>query len=160
YYFRVDDAPRGGDVPADLDEQFHLWGEVRVHGDTRIRIYESNRYSPVAQRQFDAERYPPTDPNLLARSIVYRQARGDDNVFRDLGRYLDKTLHDGDVLVLDTPLQDGIVPYYYSGKARITEAQAESGLANAIAGASLIYASLFGASSSENWLAQNAFPLE
>jgi hypothetical protein len=160
YYFRVDDAPRGGDVPADLDEQFHLWGEVRVHGDPRIRIYESNRYSPVAQRLFDAERYPPTDPKLLARSMLYRQAKGDDNAFRDLGRYLDETLRDGDVLVLDTPLQDGIVPYYYSGKARITAAQTESGLANAIAGAPVIYASLFSPSLGENWLAQNAFPLE
>ena len=40
YYFRVDDAPRGGDVPADLEEQFHLWGKcgcmaIRASGSTK-----------------------------------------------------------------------------------------------------------------------------
>src|SRR5205807_2395336 len=31
YYLRANDAPRGGDVPADLAERFHPWGVVRVH---------------------------------------------------------------------------------------------------------------------------------
>jgi hypothetical protein len=160
YYFRVDDAPRGGDVPPDLDAHFHAWGQVQLYGEPRIRIYESNAYPPASLRVFDAAQFPPVDPDLLARSIAYRRAKGDDIAFHDLGRYLDKTLSDRDVLVLDSPFQDGIVPYYYHGAARIVAGPPSPALADTLSGAPLIYASLWGDGETERWLAQHAFPVE
>jgi hypothetical protein len=160
YYLRANDAPRGGDVPADLAERFHPWGEVRVHGRPKIQIYITNQDVIAAPQVFDAEQFPAGDPVLLARSLVYRQARGDDHAFRDLGRFLDKNIGDRDLLVLDTPLQDAIVPYYYRGAARMLTSIADLSSANALTSAPVIYASLFSAGETERWLAQRAFPVE
>src|SRR5205807_1657784 len=74
YYLRANDAPRGGDVPADLAERFHPWGVVRVHGQPKIQIYASNQDAAAAPQVLDAEQFPSGDPALLARSLVYREA--------------------------------------------------------------------------------------
>ncbi len=156
YYLRVNDSPRSGDVSTDLDEKFHAWGEVRVNGATKIQIYASNRYPPRPVQVFNAEQFPTDDDQLLARSLAYRTARGDDNAFRDLARYLDQNASAKDALVLDTALQDGIVPYYYRGDARMLTAPQATNRGDA----RLIFASLFAPDDGERWLALNAFPIE
>jgi 4-amino-4-deoxy-L-arabinose transferase-like glycosyltransferase len=160
YFFRVDDAPRGADLPPDLDQRFHPWGEVQVHGETRIRIYENNSYAPVALQIFAAESFPAADATLLARSFTYRQARGDDRAFRDLGHFLDNNLTASDALVLDSPLQDGIVPYYYRGAAQIVKWSADPGTGEGVAGASRVFASLWGGGEAERFLAQHDYPID
>ncbi len=160
YYLRVDDSPRGGDVPGDLSEKFHPWGEVRVHSETKIQIFESHRYASSTLRVFNAEGYPTSDPQFLARSMTYKQAHGDDRAFRELGRYLDINTNAQDLLVLDTPLQDGIIPYYYRGPLRIMASSDEAALWQAAHSSRTIYASLWAPSKIEHWLAHEMYPLE
>jgi len=160
YFFRVDDAPRGADLPSDLDQRFHPWGEVRVHGVTRIRVYEQNGYAPAALQVFDAETFPAADSTLLARSLLYRQAKGDDRAFRDLGRYLDSHLAAADMLLLDSGLQDGIVPYYYRGSAAIVPWWPQLDGMQAANLPPRIFASLWGSGEAEQWLARNLYPIE
>ena len=156
YYLRVGASPRSGDATPDLTEKFHLWGEVHVHGAMKIQVYESNRYATHQPQVFDAEQFPANDPQRLARSLAYRLSRGDDNAFHALAGYLDQQAGAQDVLVLDTPLQDEILPYYYRGDARIVT----SPLAISSGGARIIYASLFDSNGGERWLALNTFAIE
>ncbi|MCA1554278.1 MAG: hypothetical protein LC737_07870, partial [Chloroflexi bacterium] len=158
YYLRVNDSPRAGEVIPDLDERFHAWGEVRVNGAAKIFIYERNGATSPPLRTYDAETFPTSDPLLLMRSLTYRQARGDDRAFRELGRFLDRSTSARDVLVLDTPLQDAIVPYYYRGEASIVSAPAV--LDGELSDGSTVYASLWSAGATERWLAQHLFPLD
>ena len=159
YFFRVDDAPRGADLPPDLDQRFHPWGEVRVHGVTRIRIYDHDGVVPSSLNVFDAETFPSSDSTLLARSLLYRQAKGDDRAFRDLGRYLDAHLTTADILLLDSPLQDGIVPYYFRGSATIDPWRPQFD-GREIDKFPRVFASLWGSGDAEQWLARHLYPIE
>lgn len=160
YYLRVDNSPRGGEVNPDLDDHYHRWGDVRVHGETKIQIYESNRYPRADVQVFNAEAFPRSDPQMLARAILYRQARGDDRAFRALGHFLERNTSEQDVIVLDTPLQDAILPYYYRGAARIVAASSDEAPSAAIRQAHTIYASLWAAGQAERTLAEAAFAIE
>ena len=150
YFFRVDDAPRGAALPPDLEQRFHPWGEVRVHGVTRIRVYEQNDYARIAPRVFDAETFPLADSTLLARSLLYRQAKGDDRAFRELGQYLDANLTAEDKLLLDSPLQDGILPYYYRGAANIEPWSPQGDVMRSGSLPPRVYASLWGSGDAEH----------
>ena len=160
YFFRVDDAPRGAALPPDLEQRFHPWGEVRVHGVTRIRVYEQNDYARIAPRVFDAETFPLADSTLLARSLLYRQAKGDDRAFRELGQYLDANLTAEDKLLLDSPLQDGILPYYYRGAANIEPWSPQGDVMRSGSLPPRVYASLWGSGDAEHWLAKHLYPVE
>ncbi|MBI5876342.1 MAG: glycosyltransferase family 39 protein [Chloroflexi bacterium] len=160
YYLQAENAPRAGKAPADLADTFHLWGEVRVRGATRIRIHENNRYPAGGPVVYDAESYPTDDPDLLARSIMYRSARGDDRAFRDLGKFLDGAATARDVVVMDSPLQDGVLPYYYRGGARLAPWRGAVSGTDLSAPGATYYAALFAPTGSERWLAEHLYPLE
>jgi hypothetical protein len=155
YYFRVDAAPRAGAAPDDLTEQYRPWGEVRVHGETKIHIYERKKYPATAARIFNAEDFPTADPLRLTRSLEYKKFKGDDRAFREVGRYLDSATDARDVIVLDSPLQDTILPYYYRGAARLVTALDASALS-----ARTIYTVLWAGRSAERQLAQQAYPFD
>jgi hypothetical protein len=160
YYFRVDDSPRAGAVPEDLDHRYQAYGEVRVNGETKIHIYEQKKYPVTTLQIFNAENFPTHDPLRLERSLRYKQFKGDDRAFRDTGRYLDMVADASDVIVLDSPLQDTIIPYYYRGTARLIAPLATDQLATPTLSARTIYAVLWDSGAAERWLAQQAYPLD
>ena len=130
YYFYVihpQPLALASDPPAELLQSHTLWGEITVHGEPRIRVYQRRAGASVVEsRVFALEAFDAQWQTLttLSRFVAYKDAQRDESAFHALARQLETTTRPGDAIIFDGAWARGALTRFYRGDTPMLDALA------------------------------------